>query len=693
MVYERINILRYCAVIVMAVFFAVLLFLNPKTPEFSLIKAILPQDIVKTSDIIPLSDKTSSAVNLIFEQNDEDELEDFEHNVLNEINPEHFEIADIDVSKMLDGYSSSPSNFLSEKSRSLIARDEYEKVYTEGLERLYNPVGITFSDVSKDPYSLLSDFLLSNKLNFQITQIGDKYYLVKTIKIKQGIKNDTVKELINLQTKYNSDNQKLYLSGTPVHTYLTSKASASNVNFICILITVLIVILTWIYFKNLKLLLPIALSIAFGFLGGISVAKATFHDFHIITLLFAMTLIGIGVDYSLHYVFSEDRDKTFYKNLTLSLISTVSAFLLLFLLKIEILNQIALFTITGLISVYLFIILVYPCLDFPKPVKSVNIKFNKIYRIVICAITIAVIGLGALRLSFDDNLSALYTPNKSLKQAEKLYSTLSKPAGTDSFVVIVKGENTEDILEKEEIIGDILSEKGINYISLSKFMPSEKRQRENFELVKKLYEKDYFSDILTPEQLTALRQEEFKAVIPDETLEKEFMLSPSSSIIMYFAPEKVHLDFDFAQQTDIQKTVSDCLKSYRINLINLLPFVYIILIIITTSFYGRKQGFKMVFPIVLSSLFTLSLLSLMGIKLNLFHFLGLMLVLGFTVDYALFGIREDINTQNAILLACITTSASFLLLSFTTFNLLNSLALTLFIGIVSSYIFIKAFSR
>ena len=693
MVYNRINILRYCAVIVMAVFFAVLLFLNPKTPEFSLIKAILPQDIVKTTDIIPLSDKTSSAINLIFEQNDEDELEDFEHNVLNEINPEHFEIADIDVSKMLQGYSSSPSNFLSVKTRKTLNNGDYETIYQEGLERLYNPVGIMFSDFEKDPYSFLSDFLLSNKLNSRITQIGDKYYLVKTVKIKQGIRNDTIKELINLQTKYNSENQKLYLSGTPVHTYLTSRASADNVNFICILITVLIAVLTWIYFKNLKLLLPIALSIAFGFLGGISVAKATFHDFHIITLLFAMTLIGIGVDYSLHYVFSENRDKTFYKNLTLSLISTVSAFLLLFLLNIEILNQIALFTVAGLISVYLFIILIYPCLDFPKPVKSVNIKFNKIYRIVICAITIAVIGLGALRLGFDDNLSALYTPNKSLKEAEMLYSQLSKPEGTNSFILVIKGENNEDILQKEEMAGDILSEKGINYISLSKFMPSEKRQRENFELVKKLYEKNYFSDILTPEQLSALREGEFKAVIPDETLTREFMLSPSSSVIMYFAPERVELNLNFVQQTDIQNTVSASLKEYRIHLIKLLPFVYLVLMIIVTSFYGLKQGFKMIFPIILSSFFTVCLLSACGIYLNLFHFLGLMLVLGFTVDYSLFGVREDINTQNAIFLACITTSASFLLLSFTTFNLLNSLALTLFIGIVSSYIFIKAFSR
>ena len=677
----------------MAVFFTVLLFLNPKSPEFSLIKAILPQEVIKTTDIIPLSDKTSSAINLIFEQNDEDELEDFEHNVLSEINSEHFEITDIDVSKLLEMYSSSPSNFLSDKTKTALEDGDYERIYQEGLERLYNPVGITFSDVSKDPYSLLGDFLLSNKLNPQITQIGDKYYGIKTIKIRQGIKNDAVNELITLQTKYNLDNQKLYLSGTPVHTYLTSKASASNVNFICILITVLIVVLTWLYFKNLKLLLPVALSIAFVFLGGISVAKATFHDFHIITLLFAMTLIGIGVDYSLHYVFSGNRDKTFYKNLTLSLISTVSAFLLLFLLKIELLNQIALFTITGLISVYLFIILIYPCLDFPKPLKSVNVDFNKTSKIVICIICATVIVCGAFRLKFDDNLSALYTPNKSLKEAESLYSTLSKPDGTNSFVVIVKGENIEDILEKEEIIGNIFRGKGINYLSLSKFMPSEKYQRENFELVQKLYDKDYFSDILTPEQLSDLRQTEFIGVIPDETLTKEFMLSPSSTVILYFAPERIEFNVDFAQQTDIQKTVSDSLKTYRINLIKLLPFVYIVLMIITISFYGCKQGFKMIFPIISSSLFTVCLLLSFGIQLNLFHFLGLMLVLGFTIDYSLFGIREDINTQNAIFLACITTSASFLLLSFTTFNLLNSLALTLFIGIVSSYIFIKAFSR
>ena len=686
MVSRGIKILRFSVVVVLTLFFVALLCFNLKTPELSLVKAILPEETA--AEILPVSEKTSSSVNLIFEKSDDD-IEPFVESVMSQINKEYFEIPDMDISKMPEYYSSSPSNFLSAQTRKELAEENYETVYNQGLERLYNPAGIMFSDFSKDPLSLTSDFLLSLNTNLKILEIDGKYYDIKTIKLKKGVKTDAVKELVEIQKQYKSGNDRLYLSGTPVHTYLTEKTSALNVNIICVLITLLVIVLTYLWFKRLKLLLPIALSIAFGFLGGISVAKATFHDFHIITLLFAMTLIGIGLDYSLHYIFSVEKNEVFYKNLTLSLVSTIIAFGFLFLLKIEILNQIALFTISGLLCVYLFILLIYPCLNFSEPIKNVEIKFNKPLKVIVFALAAIVIAVGMFKISFDDSLSALYTPKNELKQAEKLYSNLSNPEG--AFILTIIGNDSEDLKEREETVGEILEEKGVNYISLSKFAPSLKRQRENFELVKKLYEQDYLKDILTPEQLEKLRAEEFSEVSFDTfSYLNDFMLSPSSSLMIYFAPQKVEISLEGVKDTDLQITVSEYLKKYRIELIKILPFVYLLLAVFTLVFYGRKQFWRMIIPIILSPLFTLSLISMLGGKLNLFHFLGLMLVLGFTLDYSLFSTKRDTNTQNAIFLACLTTSASFVLLSFTTFNLLNSLALTLSIGIISSYIFLKS---
>ena len=81
----------------------------------------------------------------------------------------------------------------------------------------------------------------------------------------------------------------------------------------------------------------------------------------------------------------------------------------------------------------------------------------------------------------------MYTPPKNLLNAEKLFTEI---AGTnaDTSIFVVKGENLQDILQKEEKIADKLNdENSFGYQALSKFVPSEKRQKSNQILRKELY--------------------------------------------------------------------------------------------------------------------------------------------------------------------------------------------------------------
>ncbi|MBR6163178.1 hypothetical protein IKQ26_04750 [bacterium] len=692
MVYGKIKFAKILIVALLMLIFVFGIIFNKNQVQYNLVKAILPSSISETSNITALSDITSKTIHVIFEDEDEDNLEEIKDNFASEIDTADFEITEYSPEKLLEYYLSQSSNFISPNTRELLKDKDYEIVHHQALERLYNPGGFQIAGVDKDPYSFLSDFVLSNNRDKKST-IDNKNYDILDLKLRQN--TDRVKDLILLRKNFEGEGTKIYLTGTPVHTYYTSTSANLTVNVICALITLLIVGLTWVYFKNLKILLFIGLSIIFGFLGGFFVAKATFLNFHIITVLFGVTLIGIGVDYSIHYLFSAERDKNFYKNLTLSMLSTALAFSLLFFLKIEVMSQIALFTISGLICVYLFILLIYPCVDFPPPQKTFNTDLAKKFKISVLTICLVVTGFGVFHHHFDDNLSALYTPKKELKEGEALYLKLTNPNDLKARFLTVKGDNLEDILTKEEEISGIFDNNMVNYLSLSKFLPSEKRQRENFELVKSLYNNDLssFGDILTSGQISALKNQEFNFKefnLNEAPYLKNFVLKDNTSFMMYYSSDKISLNKDFALETDIQGDVSDYLKHYRVKLLKLLPAVYFLLFVLFFAFYEKKRAVKMFLPILLSSLFTISLLSLF-FELNLFHLLALLLVLGFTVDYSLFSSQKSENTKNAILLAGITTSASFLLLSFSGFALLSSLSLTLFIGILSSYFLIKVF--
>lgn len=698
MVFNRITVLRIFFITILTAIFLILLLRNFGGIETNLAKSILPENIVKNSRIIDVADMQSKSVKVIFESDDENSLEELKQNFVDEVDKKNFLPANLDFLRLLDWYSNSPVNFISPQTRALLLEKNYNAVYEQSLARLYNPAGIPLVEVSKDPFLLLTDFLLSNNLGSKNYYIDGKYYDSEIFKLNaaQDMQSPAIANLIKLKNKYSDGKNNIYLAGTPVHTYQTSISSSVSINIICFLITVLIIFLTYYYFRSFKILLPIALSIAFGFLAGFAISKTIFSTFHIITFLFGTTLIGIGIDYSYHYIFSENFDKSFVKDLTLSLLSTMMAFSLLYFLKIDILNQIATFTNAGLAAIYIFILTIYPCIKFPKSVRFFKFQFNKKIKISVIIFVIFSIITGLLKVNFDDSLTSLYTPAKNLLKAEKLFNKISNLEGGKSVILAVKGESLQKILENEESVTSLLDKKGINYLCISKFIPSIKRQEENETLTKLLYEnnlKDY-KGILSDKQINLLINEVYKPQgieIEDFSFFKDLLLNNNTSIIISFSdfiPE-VNKNIEIV---DFQGTVSKYLREYRIGFLKILPVIYFLLYFILVLSYGYKQALKMFLPLLISSVFVIAFVSLIGIDLNLFNLLGLLLALGFTVDYSIFGRKNLVKNETAIFLACITTALSFLLLSFTTFKLISTLALTTSLGVIFNYILIKVFT-
>lgn len=697
MVFNKLNVFKIFLIIILAVLFSVLLIKNQKPIETNLAKSILPKEIVNSTKILQIMDKPSKTIKVVFESEDEDELQKIKQSFIELIDSKTFEVQSYDYTKLLDYYTENPINFLSAETRKLLLQQDYNLVYEQALARLYNPTGVMLVELEKDPYLLLTDYLLSNNINSEKKYFDGKYYDSQILKMNSDEKeiNKKLAGLVRLKSELSTKSSKIYLAGVPIHTYYTTLVSTISINLICVLITFFIVFLTYFFFRNLKLLLPIALSICFGLLAGFSISRLLFENFHIITFLFGTTLIGIGIDYSYHYIFSSSKDKEFFKDLNVSLLSTIFAFALLLVLKIEILSQIAVFTIVGLLAIYIFIVLIYPCLNFTAATKFVSIQFgNKTKIIILCSVTtLALVGL--LMVKFDDSLAALYKPACNVLKAEILFNKINNQFASKAVAITVKGKNFANILEKEEKITSILDENNITYISISKFIPSEKRQKENHALVKKMYANGLvkYSGILSPMQIEKNIEKKFS--YKDFNVDNSFsdlMLDNETFVIMAFSDNLPQFEEKDVEIVNFQKTISDYLEYYRVIFIKILPAIYAIIFLLLFKFYGLKKSVRMFLPILISSVFVLSFISLLGIKLNLFNMLGILLALGFTIDYSIFAQNKTKETETAIFLACITTAASFFLLSFTGFRLISLLALTLWLGIVFNYVLIKVFT-
>jgi predicted exporter len=132
--------------------------------------------------------------------------------------------------------------------------------------------------------------------------------------------------------------------------------------------------------------------------------------------------------------------------------------------------------------------------------------------------------------------------------------------------------------------------------------------------------------------------------------------------------------------------ISELLKQIRIKCVKLIPFVFGVIFVFTSAIFGIKKGLKIVAAPFLAALISLMVISSFGYQITLFHILGIFLIIGFGIDYSVFGMNGEEKTSDAITISACSSAFSFLLLAFTSFGVISSLGLILFVGIVTSYL-------
>ena len=794
---KLVNILRIFFVLTLLVLGGLVL-CQPSHTETNILKAIFSAN--EDNLLVDLSTRFSSKINVIVESDDYDEAETIAKTFYAKLDKTKMHSSNINATGIIEDYEKYQNNLLSNKTRKLLINKDYDAVIANAYESLYNPVMPPIGTIEQDPFLLLTDFVMNLTENFQTSadfvpiQLNEKFYSLiildvnNELALSPTVLNAEVKKLVDLQNELSKDGVKVYLTGAPVHSYFASSHSIFEINLICILSTLFVIGLIFWYFGSLLPLIPIAVSIGLGIYAGYCVTALIFKDIHILTFVFSTTLIGVCVDYSLHYFVALkegksgiDTIKDIFKSLTVSLITTVSAFLILLFADFVLLRQISVFTITGLVTVYGVVVLGYPMIkaakqlgseaakrncylkkkqspsvvipslirrvrsgcrklcglqDFSATTKTrltrmrilsgiqpINnqIKIKKENRnnltetdhasshlcifaskysttLLSCLATILLI-FGLFRTHFDDNIKNMYTPPKNLLNAEKL---LTEIVGTsaDTSIFVVKGENLQDILQKEEKIADKLNnENSHGYQALSKFVPSEKRQKSNQILRKELYNAklyEYAGFLPTQTRLRLINANfgnEFLSVNKDfEFLKKNFLIDGNTSIMVVSGYKGQTIEG--VKIINFQKDISSQIRHCRKICLALLVPIFGLLYLLLAKIYDFKSAVKILAPSVCAVVFVFAILGLFGCGINLFHLLAIFLIIGFGLDYSVFRLTNPEKSGDSVLLSCVTTVFSFALLAFAGFKLISSLGTVLALGLLSSYIFsIKLISR
>ena len=695
--------------------------MNPKQTQTNILKAILSNS-EHDRLLVDLSQKYSGRFNIILKSKNTESLDKAKKELYEQISKDHFKkdiTQNADLREVLNTYKFYSANLLSLKTARQIKNYDYELVKMEAMERLYSPMGINLLPIEEDPFLLFSDYLqsLGTAENTDITELDGYFYETVRLSLKDDIAlspsllNKEMKEVVSAKQKIENKNPdiQIYLTGAPVHTYYASSKSMVEINLICILSILFIVMLCKFYFKTFKLLIPITLSLSTGIMAGYLLTCALFDSIHILTFVFSTTLIGICVDYSFHFFAHNNDIDSVFKSLTTSMLTTVCAFLILLFSKIILLQQIAVFTAAGLFFVYLFVVLFYPSicgkisLDVAEQMQLPEIfsyspdkKTKKIIIVLLLVFSVT----GIFQIKFNDDIKDMYKPPRALQEAEKLYSTLSQNASDITFFV-VKGSGIQNLLENEEKITQYLPYD--KFYALSKFVPSKKQQQENLELKHKLFQKELnnYATFLSAKSKARLLQKSQRMgyltldKLPMPALQDFFAQQNTSVIIL----KKSAVDRDTIQgilkqnpnamYIDLKQDISNKVCACRKACLSLILPVILLLFAGLSIIFKPKNAAKILLPSILGCLFTMGAIGFMHQGVSLFHILAMFLITGFSIDYSVFrfnGSKNSTASNAAVLISCATSVFSFLLLSMTSFKLISSLGLVLTLGLLSSYI-------
>ncbi|MBO5997783.1 MAG: hypothetical protein J6P93_04590 [Alphaproteobacteria bacterium] len=591
------------------------------------------------------------------------------------------------LKQSIDYFKTYQHSFLSEKTRHLLKSGQFEKVTDNVIGQIQTSWIPPVVPLKQDAFLLLSDYIQNinqppsswkEKDGVLWQEKNGKNYILILIKMDYSSIDELVENVSFIEELSDTN---VHLSGAPIHTVRMFEQTKKDISVISVLAILVLIILSYGLFSNIKSILLIGLNLVIAFLFGTLSVFLFSPSVHFLTFAFGASLIGICIDYSYHRFYCPKKNPVLFQNIFYSFLTTVCCFAVLLFSDFALLKQIALFTIGGLCGTFLWIF-ICPTVRNDKLTSFPTFRFKFKKAFLMLFFILCFVGLGNSYM--DHSPQNLYKPDPRLQKEETFFHALN---GKDfSYLLLIKGNNWENLLQKEEKIKE-----NFDFFSVSTLLPSVKRQKENADLIKTLYEKQ--SDTLqfelglkqmpTFEETPLIQPDDFQHQFP--ILTQQFIVETKSGvwsiILLATAPQisdKDILIFEpatyLSNQLDLQAT-----KSYKNLFVSFCVLFFILCLIY------KSKAFKYLLPSFASCIATLGILSLLGQPITFFHYLSLFVVIGLSMDYTIFLFNKNTVYFKPILFSFLSSFIGFGLLAFVHFYMVAVIGQTIALGLLLSF--------
>lgn len=607
--------------------------------------------------------------------------------------------SNIAPNKIISEFALHRAGLVDEKSRKLLAGGDFDTITKNAVMRASYSMAPTMLPLGQDPFLLFTDYITGliqstqnwSNYNGHLWQERDNinYFMIN---INTGNTDTLLDEIYELHQEIadnNSDNVKIYMGGTPVHTAIMTHKSKIEIGFLSGLAIAMTIFITYALFRRTRALVPVFTSLATGFIAGAAAVFLIFPMPHILVFVFGTSLIGIGIDYSFHFIASANSpDKeNVKKNIWRSFLTTCLCFVPLMFSSLDLLQQISVFTIAGITAIYLGLSL-FPVKTIDKKIKHTNFirpvatKYRKF--IIAGLIGIVVITLPFMHLKND--VTAMYRPGTDLRTSEQIIGNLNGADATN--IVLVRGDDIQSVLGTEESIRD----SGTDIFGISSIIPSVARQKSNAEMVQNLYKTQAqkikyelglksiptFTD--TPEfDVQTIENPTIKAMI------QKFIFDDGNHIYSIARSNQIpeHINALVIKPSDF---INGQMSKLGAETYTMLGLCAVVMAIILGIIYRRRMPMY-ILPPLLGGILALCVITWFGAPITFFHLISLFIIIGIGIDYTIFHLDpKGASELKPVLFSFLTSFIGFGLLAFTSFFLIAAMGITLGLGIGLCYL-------
>ncbi|RWU26599.1 hypothetical protein DM813_01870 [Pseudomonas alkylphenolica] len=496
-----------------------------------------------------------------------------------------------------------------------------------------------------------------------------------------------------------------------------------------------ILLLLLLAFRRLRVLLAFV-PVLIGMLFGAAACVALFGQMHVMTLVLGSSLIGVAVDYPLHYLSKSWSLRPWHAwpalrltlpGLSLSLVTSCIGYLALAFTPFPALTQIAVFSAAGLLGAYLSAVCLLPALlkgtslqpaQWPLTVAQWLMALRS--RLLARVPSPALLGLlilfciaGLSQLDSRNDIRQWINSSPQLLEEAQAVARITGYQPTSQFYLVRAADQTQ-LLKRLQSLGTRLdklveTEKLKGYMALSQLVASPVEQQQLREALARL--PGYWQPLLAlgiPASALQTELAQLQALPPldiDNALSgplgepwRPLWLGNDSQGVAAIVSlqglsdpallQQQAIDLEGVELVDRLGDLNRVFAATQISAAELKLLSCALIVVLLILPFGVGGALRIVALPLLAAVCSLASLGWLGQPLTLFSLFGLLLVTAISVDYAIL-MHEQIGgaavSLLGTLLAATTTWLSFGLLAVSSTPAVSNFGLAVSLGLVFSF--------